>query len=90
MTDDADKARDLSDIRSEIESTRERLAQTLDEIEERLDVPKRAKRAVADGRAWAEQTIADGRTWFDAQRQQNPALVYGAVSYTHLTLPTKA
>ena len=79
MTDDADKARDLSDIRSEIESTRERLAQTLDEIEERLDVPKRAKRAVADGRAWAEQTIADGRTWFDAQRQQNPALVYGVL-----------
>ena len=48
--DGSDKDRALSEIRSDIEVTRQRLAQTLDEIEDRLDVPKRFKKAVAEGR----------------------------------------
>ncbi|MGN6742521.1 MAG: DUF3618 domain-containing protein [Amnibacterium sp.] len=66
--DGSDKDRALSEIRSDIEVTRQRLAQTLDEIEERLDVPKRVRKA-----------IAEGRERFDAARQENPALVYGAL-----------
>lgn len=66
--DGSDKDRALSEIRSDIEVTRQRLAQTLDEIEERLDVPKRLKKAVAEG-----------RERFEYLRDQNPALVYGAL-----------
>ncbi|HEV7623709.1 MAG TPA: DUF3618 domain-containing protein [Amnibacterium sp.] len=66
--DGSDKDRALSEIRSDIEVTRQRLAQTLDEIEERLDVPKRVKKAVAEG-----------RERFDAMREDNPALVYGVL-----------
>lgn len=66
--DGSDKDRALSEIRSDIEVTRQRLAQTLDEIEERLDVPKRVRKAVAEG-----------RERFEAMRQENPALVYGAL-----------
>jgi hypothetical protein len=69
MTADGnDKDRALSEIRSDIEVTRQRLAQTLDEIEERLDVPKRVKKAVAEG-----------RERFDTMREDNPALVYGVL-----------
>jgi len=66
--DDSDKDRALSEIRSDIEVTRQRLAQTLDEIEERLDVPKRVRKAVAEG-----------RERFDAMREDNPTLVYGVL-----------
>jgi hypothetical protein len=78
MTDD-DKQRALADIRSDIESTRERLAQTLDAIEERLDVRKRAIELWEDGRDRALDLVNDGRTRFDALRQGNPALVYGVL-----------
>ncbi|HEY0373813.1 MAG TPA: DUF3618 domain-containing protein [Amnibacterium sp.] len=66
--DGSDKDRALSEIRSDIEVTRQRLAQTLDEIEERLDVPKRVKKAVAEG-----------RERFETMREENPALVYGVL-----------
>jgi hypothetical protein len=66
--DGSDKDRALSEIRSDIEVTRQRLAQTLDEIEERLDVPKRVRKAVAEG-----------RERLDAMREDNPALVYGVL-----------
>jgi hypothetical protein len=66
--DGSDKDRALSEIRSDIEVTRQRLAQTLDEIEERLDVPKRVRKAVAEG-----------RERFDAMREENPALGYGVL-----------
>ncbi|WP_375401562.1 DUF3618 domain-containing protein [uncultured Amnibacterium sp.] len=80
MTDDTnDKDRALSEIRSDIESTRERLSETLDAIEDRLDVPKRAKKAFAEGRAVAVQAVSDGRTWFETQRRDNPAIVYGVL-----------
>ncbi len=70
MTGDrTDKERALSEIRSDIESTRQRLAQTLDEIEERLDVPKRVSKLVKEYR---------GR--FDTAREENPAAVYGAIA----------
>jgi hypothetical protein len=78
MTDD-DKQRALADIRSDIESTRERLAQTLDAIEERLDVRKRAIEIWEDGRDRALDVVNDGRNRFDALRQENPALVYGVL-----------
>ena len=80
MTDDSDdKDRALSEIRSDIESTRERLSQTLDAIEDRLDVPKRARKAVAEGQAVAGQALTDARDWFETQRRENPALVYGVL-----------
>jgi hypothetical protein len=69
MTGDAsDKDRALSEIRSDIETTRQRLAQTLDAIEERLDVPKRARKALDDGLAR-----------FEEMRRENPALIYGVL-----------
>lgn len=67
MTDDKERA--LSEIRSDIEVTRQKLAETLDAIEDRLDVPKRVRGAVQEG--------ADR---LDALRQENPALVYGVIS----------
>ncbi len=78
MTDD-DKQRALADLRSDIESTRERLAQTLDAIEERLDVRKRAIEIWEDGRDRGLDLLNDGRNRFDALRQENPALVYGVL-----------
>lgn len=78
MTDD-DKQRALADLRSDIESTRERLAQTLDAIEERLDVRKRAIEVWEDGRDRALDLVNDGRTRFEVLRQENPALVYGVL-----------
>jgi hypothetical protein len=69
MTGDAsDKERALSEIRSDIETTRQRLAQTLDEIEDRLDVPKRIR-----------QVVEDGRARFETLRSENPGLVYGVL-----------
>jgi len=78
MTDD-DKQRALADIRSDIESTRERLAQTLDAIEERLDVRKRAIEVWEESRDQAVDLLQQGRARFDALRQVNPALVYGVL-----------
>ena len=68
MTADDDKDRALSEIRSDIEVTRQKLAETLDAIEDRLDVPKRMRRL-----------IGDGRDRFDEMRQENPTLVYGVL-----------
>jgi ElaB/YqjD/DUF883 family membrane-anchored ribosome-binding protein len=67
MTDD--KERQLSEIRSDIEATRQRLAETLDAIEDRLDVPKRVRAAVRD---------AIDR--LDAIRQERPEVVYAAIA----------
>lgn len=67
MTDD--KERQLSEIRSDIEATRQRLAETLDAIEDRLDVPKRVRAAVQD---------AIDR--LDAIRQERPEVVYGVLA----------
>jgi hypothetical protein len=69
--DGSDKDRQLSEIRSDIEQTRQRLAATLDAIEDRLDVPKQARRLIADGRAT-----------FEELRRDNPALVYGVLGGT--------
>jgi uncharacterized protein (UPF0147 family) len=67
MTDD--KERQLSEIRSDIEATRQRLAETLDAIEDRLDVPKRVRAAVQDA-----------MDRLDAIRQERPELVYAALA----------
>jgi ElaB/YqjD/DUF883 family membrane-anchored ribosome-binding protein len=67
MTDD--KERQLSEIRSDIEATRQKLAETLDAIEDRLDVPKRVREAVRD---------AIDR--LDAIRQERPEVVYAAIA----------
>ncbi len=67
MTDD--KERQLSEIRSDIEATRQRLAETLDAIEERLDVPKRVRAAVTD----AIERL-------DTIRQERPEVVYAAIA----------
>jgi BMFP domain-containing protein YqiC len=67
MTDD--KERQLSEIRSDIEATRQRLAETLDAIEDRLDVPKRVRAAV--------QEAIDR---LDAVRQERPEIVYAVLA----------
>lgn len=67
MTDDKDRA--LSDIRSEIEETRQRLSETLDAIEDRLDVPKRVK-----------ALLVTARDRIDALRQERPEVVYGVLA----------
>ena len=77
--DSSDKQRALQDIRTDIETTRERLARTLDEIEERLDVRKRAIDVWEESRDQALALVREGRNRFDALRQENPAIVYGAL-----------
>jgi len=67
MTDD--KERQLSEIRSDIEATRQRLAETLDAIEDRLDVPKRVRAAVQDA-----------MDRLDTIRQERPEVVYAAIA----------
>jgi Protein of unknown function (DUF3618) len=90
MTGDDDKQRALQDIRSDIESTRARLAETLDAIEERLDVRKRAVEVweesrdralglVSQGRDRGLSLVSQGRDRFDALRREDPALVYGVL-----------
>jgi uncharacterized protein (UPF0147 family) len=59
------KERELGEIRSDIESTREKLAQTLDAIEDKLNVPKQARRVV--DRA---------RDAFEKLNKENPVIVY--------------
>ena len=62
MTAD-DENRDLGDIRSDIERTRAQLAQTLDDIEERLDVGKRFDQWRArTERRWEEFNDANPET----------------------------
>jgi len=61
------KERQLGEIRSDIESTREKLAQTLDAIEDKLNVPKQAQAALDRGRAALERTL-----------KENPVAVYAA------------
>lgn len=70
MTDEtagSPKDRALTEIRTDIELTRERLAQTLDAIEEKLNVPKQAK-----------QYIARGRELWDRLQKDNPTAIYAA------------
>ena len=67
MTDDKD--RQLSEIRSDIEATRQRLAETLDAIEDRLDVPKRLR-----------EMLNDARDRVDSLRQERPEVVYGVLA----------
>jgi BMFP domain-containing protein YqiC len=67
MTDDKERA--LSEIRSDIEATRQKLAETLDAIEDRLDVPKRVRAA-----------LQDALERLDALRQERPEIVYGALA----------
>ena len=61
------KERQLGEIRSDIESTREKLAQTLDAIEDKLNVPKQAQAALDRGRAALDRTL-----------KENPVAVYAA------------
>lgn len=67
MTDDKERA--LSEIRSDIEATRQRLSETLDAIEDRLDVPKRLRAALQD----ALERV-------DTLRQERPEVVYGVLA----------
>ena len=67
MTDDKDRA--LSDIRSDIEETRKRLSETLDAIEDRLDVPKRLR-----------ELLEETRDRVDSLRQERPEVVYGVLA----------
>jgi len=67
MTDDKERA--LSEIRSDIEATRQKLAETLDAIEDRLDVPKRVRAA-----------LQDALDRLDALRQERPEVVYGVLA----------
>ena len=67
MTDDKERA--LSEIRSDIEATRQKLAETLDAIEDRLDVPKRLR-----------ALLEDAVERLDALRQERPEVVYGALA----------
>ena len=61
------KERQLGEIRSDIESTREKLAQTLDAIEDKLNVPKQAQAAFDRGREALDRTL-----------KENPVAVYAA------------
>jgi hypothetical protein len=61
------KERQLGEIRSDIESTREKLAATLDAIEDRLNVPKQAQAALGRGRELWDRTL-----------RENPVAVYAA------------
>ncbi|WP_210480038.1 DUF3618 domain-containing protein [Naasia sp. SYSU D00948] len=66
------KERQLGELRSDIESTREKLAATLDAIEDKLNVPRQAQRL-----------YDRGREVFDTTMKENPVVVYataGAVA----------
>ncbi len=67
------KERELGEIRSDIEQTRARLAETLDQIEDRLDVGKRVK-SIADD-AWAR---------FEKLRTENPVVLYSSAGIVGL------
>lgn len=61
------KERQLGELRSDIESTREKLAATLDAIEDKLNVPRQAQRL-----------FDKGRDAVDTQLKENPVVVYAA------------
>ncbi len=61
------KERQLGELRSDIESTREKLAATLDAIEDKLNVPRQAQRLFDRGRETVE-----------TQLKENPVAVYAA------------
>ena len=61
------KERQLGELRSDIESTREKLAATLDAIEDKLNVPRQAQRLFDRGRDVVE-----------TQLKENPVAVYAA------------
>ena len=61
------KERQLGEIRSDIESTREKLAQTLDAIEDKLNVPKQAQAFVAKTTRRLQETQRD-----------NPVVLYAS------------
>jgi hypothetical protein len=67
QSDLSHKERQLGEIRSDIESTREKLAQTLDAIEDRLNVPQQAKLYV--GRA---------QVALEKLRKDNPVVLYAS------------
>lgn len=67
QSDLSHKERQLGEIRSDIESTREKLAQTLDAIEDRLNVPQQAK--LYFGRA---------QVAFEKLRKDNPVVLYAS------------
>lgn len=71
MTDDdtalSHKERALGEIRSDIESTREKLAETLDAIEDKLNVPKQVGKAASKAR----------ETFLDLQKD-NPVVMYAS------------
>jgi hypothetical protein len=59
------KERQLGEIRSDIESTREKLAATLDAIEDKLNVPRQA-----------QAVLGRGRDLWDRTLKENPVAVY--------------
>ncbi len=61
------KERQLGELRSDIESTREKLAATLDAIEDKLNVPRQAQRL-----------MDRGRDTLNTQLKENPVAVYAA------------
>lgn len=67
------KERELGEIRSDIEQTRARLAETLDQIEDKLDVGKRVKNA-------ADDAIAR----FEKLRKENPVVLYASAAIVGL------
>jgi hypothetical protein len=67
QSDLSHKERQLGEIRSDIESTREKLAQTLDAIEDRLNVPQQAKLYL--GRA---------QVALEKLRKDNPVVLYAS------------
>lgn len=67
------KERELGEIRSDIEQTRARLAETLDQIEDKLDVGKRVK-SIAD----------DALARFEKLRTENPVVLYSSAAIVGL------
>jgi hypothetical protein len=67
------KERALGEIRSDIESTRDKLAETLDAIEDKLNFPKQAQKAA--GRL--------GGRFRDLQRD-NPVVLYSSAAIVTL------
>jgi hypothetical protein len=68
------KERELGAIRSDIESTREKLAETLDAIEDKLNVRKQAGQAL--GRA---------RARFTQLQEDNPVVLYASAAIVGLS-----
>ncbi|MFD1715190.1 DUF3618 domain-containing protein [Amnibacterium flavum] len=67
------KERQLGEIRSDIESTRDKLAETLDAIEDKLNLPKQAQKAVGRARDRVKQLQED-----------NPVVLYASAAIVGL------